>query len=544
MVAHRVRMIIHSKSVLWFISFCAVANCCALPVTAASPQTASNQSALPDITLHTTTRAVVLDVVVTDSSGRPVEGLTRKDLELLEEGQEQTIVTFDSSHLAGIDGQFHASAQDIIVLDELNARFGDLAYAQHRIGKFLRRKEAQLQSPTLLLALTEQGLTTLHETTRDRDALLAALDHHRPQIPSRLMLAGSGHDTERIWISLSALQSIASAYAGSSIRSNVIWISPGFPLLSNLFVSNSTQDYVFDTIRRLSVELLHARMTVYTVDPRGVPSNTDSASGVAQVSGSRTISDDSVLGPTRQALGEYLQTMAGRGSMNFPDLALRRFARETGGKSFWGRNDLDAEVAASSADGAHYYTLSYYPRNHNFDGKFRNISVKVNRSGVEARTRVGYFAVADPPALTAAQITDQVEQALGNPVSHVGIHISAFAAPIPGEPNSQELSVKVDPRDLTWKPLPDGRRECSFTATAASFAKSRSPMVVQSHHFSANLPSRNAAAVEDSPRTVKFNVPVDATVFHLRVVVRDEATGTMGVADVQSAPAAAKASKP
>src|SRR5579863_1608751 len=39
---------------------------------------------------------VKLDVVVTDASGKPVAGLSSSDLSLLEEGQQQKILSFDS----------------------------------------------------------------------------------------------------------------------------------------------------------------------------------------------------------------------------------------------------------------------------------------------------------------------------------------------------------------------------------------------------------------------------------------------------------------
>src|SRR4030095_4968363 len=40
-----------------------------------------------------------------------------------------------------------------------------------------------------------------------------------------------------------------------------------------------------------------------------------------------------------------------------------------------------------------YYLLTYAPTNQNYDGKFRNITVKVRKSGVEGQSRKGYSAV-------------------------------------------------------------------------------------------------------------------------------------------------------
>ena len=38
------------------------------------------------------------------------------------------------------------------------------------------------------------------------------------------------------------------------------------------------------------------------------------------------------------------------------------------------------------------YSIGYYSRNTKHDGKFRTVSVKVDRPGVVARTRKGYYA--------------------------------------------------------------------------------------------------------------------------------------------------------
>jgi len=38
------------------------------------------------------------------------------------------------------------------------------------------------------------------------------------------------------------------------------------------------------------------------------------------------------------------------------------------------------------------YTLSYYPRNQNFDGRWRRVQVRVKVPDLRVRTRDGYYA--------------------------------------------------------------------------------------------------------------------------------------------------------
>ena len=70
---------------------------------------------------------------------------------------------------------------------------------------------------------------------------------------------------------------------------------------------------------------------------------------------------------------------------------LKTLAERTGGRAAlfkWGHEALaDIDRTASSQ-----YVLGYYPRNGNQDGRFRRITVKVNRPGARIFYRHGYFA--------------------------------------------------------------------------------------------------------------------------------------------------------
>jgi Ca-activated chloride channel family protein len=40
----------------------------------------------------------------------------------------------------------------------------------------------------------------------------------------------------------------------------------------------------------------------------------------------------------------------------------------------------------------HVYAVAYYPRNQNFDGRWRRVEIRLKRPGITFRTREGYFA--------------------------------------------------------------------------------------------------------------------------------------------------------
>jgi VWFA-related protein len=78
-----------------------------------------------------------------------------------------------------------------------------------------------------------------------------------------------------------------------------------------------------------------------------------------------------------------------------PESGLTQLAQQTGGAFIGGANDIGSKLKEIDEDLGTYYLLTYSPTNQNYDGKFRNISVKVKRSGVDALARRGYYAV--PP---------------------------------------------------------------------------------------------------------------------------------------------------
>jgi hypothetical protein len=77
-----------------------------------------------------------------------------------------------------------------------------------------------------------------------------------------------------------------------------------------------------------------------------------------------------------------------------------QISKETGGISITNNNDLAAAMAAVDDDARAHYTLTYTPRNQNFDGKYRSIAVRVDRPDLAVRTRTGYYAVKSDAAVS------------------------------------------------------------------------------------------------------------------------------------------------
>ena len=166
---------------------------------AAGPASLSAQQAstdIPDITIRTNTRLVVVDVVVTHKNGEPVTGLKAEDFTLEENGKKQKVSVFAapgsatgptrtpapagilSNHPENIEP---AGVPTVLLLDAANSQFRDQAYARSQMLKYVV-EQGQHGHPMAVLTLTDR-LRVLQQFTSDPQVLMTAIKNLRPQEP-------------------------------------------------------------------------------------------------------------------------------------------------------------------------------------------------------------------------------------------------------------------------------------------------------------------------------------------------------------------------
>ncbi|HWQ00189.1 MAG TPA: VWA domain-containing protein [Vicinamibacterales bacterium] len=141
-----------------------------------------------------------------------------------------------------------------------------------------------------------------------------------------------------------------------------------------------------------------ANVAIYTVDAAGlrVRSELDEAREELQTLGRDRLSQMESGQP--DVVGTPMMRSLERGEdlLRFdPHSTLNELARETGGLLIRNTNDLATGFRRIDEDMRFHYLLTYVPSNQEFDGKYRQISVKVKRPGVEVRARRGYYAIRD-----------------------------------------------------------------------------------------------------------------------------------------------------
>ena len=472
----------------------------------------------PDI-FQATTRSVVLDVFVTDDTGRPVTGLTQDAFVIREGGVPQQIRSFQA--VSAATPLSDLTPRTILLVDELNTRFTDLAYVRYALNKLLHQGGARLEQPTALYILTDRGLRVAQRYTRDPAVVDAAMQA-QPVSPVWRPEAEASDLIERMNTSVRALQQIAAANVGVPGHKTLIWISPGFPVFSSLRMNQHARDHVFDSIRQLSDHLLQARMSIDTVDPRGV---------IPQV----LLDLPNIAGPQNQqgsVSRAYMRALSDLSPTSVSDIALQTLAHETGGHSFFGRNDVDREIATSMQQAGYYYTLSYTPANHDFHGEFRKLQVTlVHPSNGHPATRDGYFALADEPSpdpsVRAAPLLDALLAPLDYPAIQIPIIYATHTAP--GSTMTVHLAVPGDA--LTWTADDHGHYRAHVIIAAASQERGQpwKPAIMTALEVTASAsaatPPRQMAQFTFA---VPYGAPPSTMAERWRVVLQDEASRRIG----------------
>jgi VWFA-related protein len=119
---------------------------------------------------------IKIDVVVTDSSGRPVAGLERKDFTLLDNKKSRPILSFRA-----VDGVLGAGKSDppvevILLIDVTNTDLRVVGNERYQIENFLRRNGGKLAQPTSLMIFDDSGVKGLPQPTRDGNRLADELN--------------------------------------------------------------------------------------------------------------------------------------------------------------------------------------------------------------------------------------------------------------------------------------------------------------------------------------------------------------------------------
>ena len=130
---------------------------------------------------------------------------------------------------------------------------------------------------------------------------------------------------------------------------------------------------------------------------------------------------------------------------------MRTLAERTGGRAFYNNNDLAAAMRQATKDARLSYVLAYYPSHTEWNGKFRQIKLKVDRPGVKLLYRHGYFAQPAEPKKSWYR-EEVLDAAMWSPMEATGIGLSVQVRP--AAKGALNLDLMISAPDITFTPKP------------------------------------------------------------------------------------------
>lgn len=538
-----------------------VLNLTAGPAILSAQQTSDE---VPSITIRTSTRLVVVDVVVTDKKGQPVTGLKPEDFSIEENGKKQKIATFTppgarqgspqtpppgvlSNHPEYLKP---AGVPTVLVLDAANSSFKDQSYGRSQMLKYALEQN-QAGKPIAVMTLTDQ-LRVLQNFTTDPKILTTAIQNLSPQsqpLPREAAVPASSYNgsdyagsngslmaqaivaahaelagfqnvvaaynlERRMAITLQALQDLTRMLSGFSGRKDVVWLTADFPLdlvPDDKDVSRAELATELPSLRQRSISSNAAGSTFAEQRTLLVPQIKQAEANLASA-----------------GIAIYPVDMRGIMSSGIDvntTFALQDLAAETGGKAYTNQNEIKEGIALAVSDENASYSLGYYPEDKKWDGKFRAIKVKLDRGDTEVRYRRGYFAL--DPILDKNWKPEQ-EAAGALQMTAPATQVSFMAQVKPTDPGKARVVFLVDAHTLSTEDASGGKKmNVSFyagvyDANGKNLGGARSIKV--EHTFDA----ATLQQVLDKGLMVPLDIEAPADGKEVHLVVLDNRTGFLG----------------
>jgi VWFA-related protein len=502
-------------------------------IAAQEPRPQSQNATPQQPTFRTGINFVRVDVIVSDKSGNPVGDLKQTDFEVLEDGKPQAVETFrlvkiDASApvetqrtiQSRADEETAAADEDarifVFFLDDYHVRLGNSMASRKPMMEFIQNNLAPRDLVAVMYPMTPLDAVSL---TRDHQSIVRMLErfegrkfNYEPRNYTEERYAQYPAEVvERIrrQVTLSALEGLSIKLGAlREGRKAIVLISEGFtsvlppqlrdPIASmpgfgnparrnpNAGVGSTTEDRadfmgqvdIQQEMRDVFNAANRSNTAIYAVDPRGL------------ASGEFDINENVGLQRSNDSLRQTQDT-------------LRVLADETDGRAIVNRNDLARAMKQIVTDSSAYYLLGYNSTQAPQDGKFHEIKVRVKRSGVQVRSRKGYWA------LTAAEATHAVAPPKPGPPPAVNKALASIAEPSrgrlvrtwvgtsPGEGGKTRVT-------FVWEPIPavpGVRREtASYVALIAAAPDGET-------YFRGRVPEADPPAGSTGPATVSFDVP-------------------------------------
>jgi VWFA-related protein len=506
---------------------------------------------------------VSVDVVVRDRNGAVVRGLTAADFEVREDGIPQKVTTFVFQEiddkaapagsvdlLADIQERVKEAASQgaaqaarpaqipetptplksedvagrrliVLLFDVSSMQPEDVQRSVDAAQKYV--SEQMSSADLIAVATVSSMLNVLTDFTGDKEKVQTALntlgytEGTATPPPDATTMAtdettaaddATADETAELDLfnndmRLRVLKTLAETLAPIEQKKAIVYFSTG--------MQRNGQDNQVE-LRSAINAAVRANVSIYAVDTRGLQ---------AIVPG----------GDATQASGRGQDLFSGRGvSQQFARLSssqstLTSLAADTGGRAFSDTNNFGEAFTRLRRDMSAYYLLGYSSSNHSQDGRFRRIQVRVKNDGLRVEARAGYYATRDFAHTARTDRETQLQEQLWAAVSATDLPVIVNASffRLTADKYYVPIAIAVPGSAV---PVPEGKDKAVIDILGE--VRDERGFPVGRIRQTMELPAEASATLAGKQVLYQSGVTLPPGRFSVKVVVRENGTGTMG----------------
>jgi VWFA-related protein len=259
---------------------------------------------------------------------------------------------------------------------------------------------------------------------------------------------------------------------------------------------------------------VRANLAIYSVDTRGLQAvtplgdaSTGSLRGTGAFNGGSLTNNMNANFATQEVMGTL--------------------STDTGGKAFLDSNDFAPAFAQVQRDTSAYYAIGFRSSNPARDGRYRKLTIKVNRPGVKLEYRPGYYAPADFQHAGKEDRERDLEEQLASdlPATDMAVYLDALYFRLDENRFFVPVSLIVPGSQIPFVKGSD-KDKATLDIIGTVIDEAKRPIGQARETVKLNLDPALQARQKNIQYTTSFNLPPGK--YRLKFVVRENQTGQMG----------------
>jgi VWFA-related protein len=304
---------------------------------------------------------------------------------------------------------------------------------------------------------------------------------------------------------LYALRAISKALEKITEKKSLLYFSGG---ISRDGIENQA------SLRAAINSAVRANLSIYSVDTRGLQAISplgDASTGSSRGSGAFNGAALTNNMNSNFASQEVMSTLSS----------------DTGGKAFFDSNDFAPAFAQVQRDTSAYYAIGFHSSSPARDGKYRKLTIKINRPGMKIEYRPGYYAPADFKHSGREDRERELSEQLASdlPATDVAMYLDAMFFRLDENRFFVPVSLIVPGSQIPFVKGGD-KDKATLDIIGEVVDEVKRPIGSARETVKLNLDPALQARQKNIEYTTSFNLPPGK--YRLKFVVRENQTGRMG----------------